>query len=378
MKITVSKNEFYNKLKMVDKVVNSSKTMPQVENFLFIIGTNFVVTGSDISGIISGKVGTVSIENPKGTTIKLLAEKTIMNALKELPEQPIEVNINENSLRIIVSYKNGNQDGDGSFELQGKDAAAFPEMKVDDERTDVRIEKSILIEGFRSVISFVASDELRPVIGGICFEAKTDNLVFVATDGNMLSLREYPVEDYPDFSVIVPAKAAKLITYILSESKEEEMHVCISNKNISVVTETYTMVYRLVEGRYPAYRNVLPKTHNTSIKVSSEEIQSVIRRVSLFANRNSLLLVIDINSGVIKINAEDVDFSVSANETLFAEVVGEPVKIGFHAGRLNEVLGSCTSDDCTIDLIDANKAAIIRPVGIEGVTLLIMPMLINN
>jgi len=378
MKITVSKNEFYNKLKMVGKVVGSSKTMPQVENFLFVIGTDFIVTGSDISGIISGKVSTVAIENPKGVTIKLLVEKTIMNALKELPEQPIEITIDERTLRIVVAYKNGNKDGDGVFAIQGKDASAFPEMKIDDERTEVRIKKSVLIEGFRSVMSFVANDELRPVMGGICFESKADNLVFVATDGNMLSLREYQVEDYPEFSSIVPAKAAKLITDILSESKEEEMHVSISNKNISVETETYTMVYRLVEGRYPAYRNVLPKTHNTSIKVSSEEIQSVIRRVSVFANRNSLLLVMDINSGIIRINAEDVDFSVSANETLFAEVVGEPVKIGFHAGRLNEVLGSCTSDDCIIELIDANKAAIIRPVGVDGVTLLIMPMLINN
>lgn len=379
MKITVSKNEFYNKLKMVGKVVGSSKTMPQVENFLFEIGPYFIVTGSDISGIISGRISTVAIENPEGYTIKLLAEKTIMNALKELPEQPIEVNINEKSLRIIVSYKNGNQDGDGSFEIQGRDAAAFPEIKVDDERTEVCIEKSVLIEGFRSVMSFVASDELRPVMNGICFESKSDNLVFVATDAQKLSLREYSVTDYPEFSSIIPAKAAKLITDILSESKDDEMHVSISNKNISVETETYTMVYRLVEGRYPAYRNVIPKTHNTSIKISSEEIQSVIRRVSVFANRSSLLLVMDVDSGVIRINAEDVDFSVSANETLFAEVIGEPMKIGFHAGRLNDVLSSCTSsDDCIIELIDSSKAAIIRPVGVDGVTLLIMPMLINN
>lgn len=378
MKITVSKNEFYNKLKMVGKVVGSSKTMPQVENFLFVIGTDFIVTGSDISGIISGKVSTVAIENPKSATIKLLVEKTIMNALKELPEQPIEITIDERTLRIVVAYKNGNKDGDGVFAIQGKDAAAFPEMKVDDERTDVRIEKSVIIEGFRSVMSFVANDELRPVMGGICFESKADNLVFCATNSHILSLREYPSAEYPEFSSIVPAKAAKLITDILSESKEEEICVSISNKNVSVNTENYTMTYRQVEGRYPAYRNVLPKTHNTSIKVSSEEIQAVIRRVSVFANSSSHLLIMNVNSGNLQVNAEDVDYSVSANETLFAEVIGEPVKIGFHAGNMNEVLGSCTSDDCMIELIDASKAAIIRPVGVDGVTLLIMPMLINN
>lgn len=378
MKITVQKNEFYNKLKMVGKVVGSSKTMPQVENFLFVIGTDFIVTGSDISGIISGKVSTVAIENPKGATIKLLVEKTIMNALKELPEQPIEITIDERTLRITVSYKNGNKDGDGVFTIQGKDAAAFPEMKIDDERTEVRIEKSVLIEGFRSVMSFVANDELRPVMGGICFESKTDNLVFVATNSHILSLREYPVSEYPEFSSIVPAKAAKLITDILSESKEEEIQVSISNKNISVNTENYSMTYRQVEGRYPAYRNVIPKTHNTSVKVSSEEIQAVIRRVSVFANSSSHLLIMNVNSGNLQVNAEDVDYSVSANETLSAEVVGNPLKIGLHAGNMNEVLGSCTSDDCTIELIDASKAAIIRPVGIDGVTLLIMPMLINN
>lgn len=377
MKITVSKNEFYNKLKMVGKVVGSSKTMPQVENFLFSIGNGFNVQGSDISGIISGNVTTISINNPNNKVITLLVEKTIMNALKELPEQPIEISIDERTLRIVVAYKNGNKDGDGVFAIQGKDAAAFPEMKIDDERTEVRIEKSVLIEGFRSVMSFVANDELRPVMSGIYFESKTDNLIFVATNSHILSLREYPAE-YPEFSSIVPAKAAKLITDILSESKEEEINVSISNKNISVNTESYTMTYRQVEGRYPAYRNVLPKTHNTSIKVSSEEIQAVIRRVSVFANSSSHLLIMNVNSGNLQVNAEDVDYSVSANETLSAEVVGNPVKIGFHAGNMNEVLGSCTSDDCMIELIDATKAAIIRPVGVDGVTLLIMPMIINN
>lgn len=372
MKITVSKNEFYNKLKMVGKLVGSSKTLPAVENFLFDISEQFVITGSDVSGVISGVVETISIERDSTKPVKFLVDKTLIVALKEMAEQPIELIIDEKKLNITVKYHNG------EFAIQGGSIDAFPIMKICDDHVTILLERRTLIEGIKSVLPFVANDELRPAMNGIYMQYSAGSLAFVATDATMLSVREYTDIEFPDFGSIIPAKAAKMMLDVLNESKDEVMDISIGSKNITISTDIYTLVYRLIEGRYPNFRAVIPKNHDSKLTINTEEFISTVRRVSVFANRNSSLLKLKINGNVINVDAEDTDFSVSASETIFAEYEGNPIHIGFHATRLADVLGVVTSSDCQMKFVDATRAAIIQPVGLEGVTLLIMPMLINN
>lgn len=376
MKITVSKTELYNKLKTVGRIIQRTNTLPQCDYFMFnIVNNELEITGSDSSGIIRGKVNLVDIENPSSLSLKFLVDKPIMEAVKELSEQPIVIEIDEKTFHVKVCYKNGVFDG--GFEMQGCSSDAFPAIVMDDEPISISLERSILLEGLKSALPFIANDTLRPVMNGVYIHSKDDKIIFVATDSNILSLREYPIA-FPEFGTIIPGKTAKMITDIIGESKESQIKISISSKNISVITESYTLIYRLIEGRYPNYRGVIPKEFKSSSTVNISEIKSALSRVIVFANKNSILTTIDVNAGAIQINAQDIDYSTSAAETIFCEFDGDPVKIGFNGNKLIETLSAISSEECVIELTDPSRAAIIHPVGVEGVTLLIMPLTINN
>lgn len=368
MKITVSKRELYNKLKMVDKLVGPSKTLPILENYLFHVENGeMIITGSDASGMIQARVELVSVDTTE--VKKFIVDKTLYAALPELADQPIELIIDDKN-HITVNYANG------KFEIQAMDATAYPTLTMPNESDTHLINRKQLIEGIRTVIPFVANDELRPVMNGVYIESAENKLTFVATDAHVLACREYEYA-LPEFGCIVPAKAAKIILSIIGEYSEEQVKVITSFKNISVKTETYTITYRLIEGRYPKYRNVIPKSHEMVIGIEKAEFLSLIKRVSVFSNVNSKLLKIDFNSSVINVFAQDIDYSISANETMFANFAGS-ITIGFHALRLAEIIIAVETESCDIKLIDPSRAAIINPVGVEGVTLLIMPMTINS
>lgn len=369
MKITVSKRELYNKLKMVDKVVAPSKTLPILENYLFHVENGeMIITGSDASGMIQARVELVSVDTKE--TKRFIVDKTLYAALPKLADQPIELVIDETN-HITVNYANG------KFELQAMDADAFPTLTMPAQADTHLINRKQLIEGIKTVLPFVANDELRPVMNGVYMESSDDGkLTFVTTDAHVLASREYDC-GLPVFGCIIPAKAAKIILSIVAEYAEEQVKVITSLKSISIETATYSIVYRLIEGRYPKFRSVIPKQFNMNVVIDKAEFLALIERVSVFSNISSRLLKINFNASVIDVFAQDIDYSISANETIFAQFDGS-TKIGFHALRLAEVISAVETEQCEIKLIDASCAAIINPVGVDGVTLLIMPMLINS
>ena len=366
MKLKVSKNELYNKLKMVSKVVGPHKTLPVLENYMFDVSDKLVIIGSDGEGLITANIDLIECTGAS----KFIVDRTLFNALAELPEQPIEIVVDE-KLHITVNYSNG------QFEIQGRDADTYPLLTSGNDPITVSVVRKELIEGLKTVLPFTANDELRPVMNGVYVDSKDGKLAFVSTDANVLALREYETGE-DTFSANIPVKACKIIISILSEYADDNVSIVVSNKTVSIETDKYSCVYRLIEGRYPNYRNVIPKDHITDVEFDRSEFLGLLKRVSLFSNISSKLLKLQISEGSIRIDAQDIDFSISATETIFVDVQGEPMTIGFNASRLIDMIGSITSDKCILRLLAPERAGIILPVDIDGVTLLIMSMIINS
>ena len=369
MKIVVSTKELHDKLKMVSKVVGPHKTLPILENYLFDIKNGkLTVTGSNGEGMIQANIELVSAEDGE---IKFILDKTLFSALSELSDQPITLDISANKY-IVVHYANG------KFELQGRNADEFPMIQLPAESNAVSLVRKQVIEGLKTVLPFIANDELRPVMNGVFLQSVKGKLCFVSTDSHCMALREYKVEDLVPFNAIVPGRAAKIILAALLEYKEDNISINVSFKTLSVNTDKYTITYRLIEGNYPKYRSVIPTTHNLKAVVDKNEILSLIRRVSVFSNMNSRLLKFDFGNVVIDVFAQDVDFAIQASETMFGEMDGAPVSIGFNASRLQDVISAIETDNCDIKLISGERACIIQPAQCNSVTLLIMPLLMNN
>ena len=138
---------------------------------------------------------------------------------------------------------------------------------------------------------------------------------------------------------------------------------------------------RLIEGRYPNYNSVIPETNPNQITIDRRSLIGAIRRVSPFASESSQLIRFHIENGQLTLNAEDIDFSTSAKESVICDYAGNAMSIGFKGASMLEILNNLEGDDITIQLADPSRAGVIVPgkqPENEDVLMLIMPMLLND
>lgn len=160
-----------------------------------------------------------------------------------------------------------------------------------------------------------------------------------------------------------------------------EVEIRFDTKNAHFKLANYTMICRQVEGRFPNYNGVIPKTNSYKIIIDRATLLNALKRVSVFSNQASNLVKLDFNGAQIHISAQDIDFSISAEETISCQFEGDPIKIGFKSSFLIEILGNINSPEIIMELSDASRAGLILPFENENneeILMLLMPMLLND
>lgn len=363
--IKVQKSELHAKLRLVGRITQPGKVNPATEWFLISAGGNSLrVTGTDISGSMSASVSCVEVSQEAEFCIDA---KKMLDALAELPDQPLTIHVND--FRVTVQYASG------QFEIAPLDKDLFPKYPHDENGVCINLKKQIFADGIRQTINCVANDELRPVMNGVFIETKDNKLSFVATNAHVLALCEFDFETTAEVSAIIPKQASKLISAMLVVC-DEEVKVWISEKTISLCSGEYAIHYRLIDGRFPNYRAVIPQAEK-SVIVHKPTFLGALKRSALFANQTTSLLELNLDCNVLTIMCQDIDCSRSAKEDVSVDYADEKFAIGFDANRLISLVSSVDTEICTLHFLEPSRATLITP-DTPGVTLLIMPMLLNS
>ncbi len=142
-----------------------------------------------------------------------------------------------------------------------------------------------------------------------------------------------------------------------------------------------TFVCRLIEGSYPNYNAVIPTNNPNKVLVDRIELLNGIKRVAICSNPTTNLIRMDIAQNRINLTAQDIDFSLSANETISCSYDGTPITIGFKSTFLVEILSNIDTPTVVIELADSTRAGVFKPVyddkQASETLMLIMPMMIN-
>ena len=152
-------------------------------------------------------------------------------------------------------------------------------------------------------------------------------------------------------------------------------------RNAVFTLESYRMVCRLIEGRYPNYNSVIPQNNPYKVTVDRLQLLGALRRVSIFSSQASSLIKLRMQENLIVISAQDIDFSTSAEETLVCQYAGNPMSIGFKSTFLIDILNNISADEIVIELADPSRAGVIIPVEQEeneDLLMLLMPMMLND
>lgn len=374
MRFTVSSTALSSKLNMLAKVIGSKNSLPILDSFLFQIANGeMTVTASDSDNIIKSKI---ELTDNEGEGEFCVPNRVILDALKELPEQPLNFEVDTDTFAIKIVYQNG------LYNFTGQNAQEYPTTQsMGDGCTTVTLPTEVLIDNISRSLFATANDELRPVMNGIYFDLTPDALAIVASDGHKLvRSKNFNIKSEIPASFNLPKKPAGLLKNILSKDGDDVI-IKFNDRSAEITFNDGVLKCRLIDGRYPNYNSVIPTNNPCEATVDRKGLQSALRRVLPFASESSQLVRFHLEPGRFEVSSEDIDFSTSAKEVLACEYVGTPISIGFKGSSLMEILSNLTSDQVIIRLADPSRAGIVVPAEQpenEDILMLIMPMLLND
>lgn len=375
MRFTVSSSALSSKLNMLAKVIGSKNSLPILDCFLFQVANGEMsITASDSDNVIKS---TLALTDHDGEGEFCVPNRVILDALKELPEQPLHFDVDAagEAVAIKIVYQNG------LYNFTGQSAEEYPRTQsMNDACTTISLPTEMLINNISRSLFATANDELRPVMNGIYFDLTADALAIVASDGHKLvRSKNFTIKSESPSAFNLPKKPASLLKNILSKDGDDAI-IKFDDRSAEIQFTDGVMRCRLIDGRYPNYNSVIPNNPN-EVTVDRRGLQSALRRVLPFASESSQLIRFHIESGRFEVSSEDIDFSTSAKEQLSCEYNGSPISIGFKGSSLMEILSNLISDNIIIQLADPSRAGIIVPAEQpenEDILMLIMPMLLND
>src|SRR5215204_808791 len=371
MKFIVSSSQLLKQLQHIAGVINANTVLPILEDFLFEIDNNkLTVVATDLETVMRIRMDIESKEPGK----VCIPAKILMDSLKNIAEQPLTFSIDKN-FGIEITSDNG------KYKVMGENPDNFPKEPVADDSNSFTMSSTALVTAINKSLFAVSNDDLRPAMTGVFFELNKDYIQFVATDAHRLvRYKRTDVSCPKQESFIVPKKPLTLLKSALP-SNEDEITISYNSNHLFVKHGTTQMSCRLIDARFPDYKVVIPADNPYKMTVVKTDFQSALRRVSVFSNKSTNQVALNITGSELQLAAQDVDFSFEGNERMKCQYDGEDLVIAFNAKFLIEMLSAADSSEVTIELSTSTKAGIIKPNeqdDSEELLMLVMPLMLNT
>ena len=371
MKFIVSTTSLLKSLQTINGVINSNSVLPILEDFLFEINKGkLTIFATDLETSMSTELKVEAKDNGRIA----IPARIFLDTLKTLPEQPLTINVDEKTFGVEITSETG------KYKLSGENPDDFPKIPQPEAVTEINIPSSALSYAIAKTIFAVSSDDLRPAMTGVLFQISNEGMTFVSTDAHKLvKLNRSDVKAAKSAQFIVPKKALGLLKGALPAS-DAPVNVSYNKSNAFFIFDNTKLICRLIDANYPDYNAVIPQNNPNKLSINRLEFQNAMRRISIYSNKTTYQVILNIAGSELKISAQDLDFSNEANERLTCNYEGGDMDIAFNARFLIEMLGVLDSDDIEIELSTPTRAGILRPTeknANEDLLMLVMPVMIN-
>lgn len=374
MRFIVSSSLLSKNLSALSGVLNTSNTLPILDDFLFELKEDsLLITASDLETTMTVSIPLDKSEDPGSVTIPA---KILIDTLKTFSDIPVQFTINKETLGVEISA------GDGKYKLSGHKSDEFPVAPELENTVKVDVDSELLVNAINKTLFAAGNDELRPVMSGVFFELTPDDITCVATDAHKLvRYRRTDFSAVDSASFIMPRKPLNQLKNIMGLT-EGDVAVEYNQTNAIFSFDNVKMTCRLIDGKYPNYDVVIPSDNPNKLTVDRVSLLNSIRRVAIFANQSTHQVRFKISGKELVLAAEDIDFSNEAKERLTCSYEGEDMEIGFNSRFLQEMLNNIDSEEIIIEMSAPNRAGIMHPIGgdneNEDILMLVMPVMLNQ
>lgn len=373
MKFTIESPGLLKVLNDLAKVVPAKATLPILSCFLLEAKDNLLrITASDSEIALRGLVKPDSIEGVGKTCVNA---KLLLDLIRTLPAGPVVFDQKDES-SVDISW------GSGQSSMPLFDAADYPVIAAPP-KTASRFETTseTLQEGIAKTIFAVGTDESKPVLCGLYFDMQPQDSYIVASDSRKLVCYSFKTPGQESkASFILPSKGANILKGILP--KETPVKVVFDEKNAKVVFGAIEMITRLVTGKYPNYRSIVPTQNENILNVDREKLLGTLRRMAVLADKKATLVKVNLSFNSMDITSEDLSLKTRGTEKVEADYDGADMSIALSIPTMVETLSSVSAEKVEIRLKDKRKAVLIQPSedvrSTEPYEAVVMPYAINN
>ena len=372
MRFIVTSSTLLKNLQQISGVISANTVLSVLEDFLFELrGNTLTLTATDLETMMRVNM---EVNDSEGEGSICIPSKILGDYLKNLPEQPITFNINEHDLSIEMSSDVG------KYRIGGEKSDDFPREPAPGDTTAFTMPSHVLLECISKTIFAVSTDTLRPAMTGVFFELETNGISFVSTDAHRLvQFRRNDINCPAKDGFVVPRKPLQQLRATLP-ADETVLQLAYNSSHLFVSSERLSLSCRLIDARFPDYKAVIPVDNPYKLTLNRQEFIGALRRVSIFANKTTNQVVLDINGNALQISAQDIDFSYEGKEMLSCQYSGEDMKIAFNAKLMLEMVNNIDGVEIQVDLSTPSRAGIFRSidkVDNEDILMLLMPLMVG-
>lgn len=373
MKVSVSQQNLAHGLSIVSRAVASRSTLPVLSNVLLATDEGRLrLSATNLEMGITCWVG-AKIEEEGSITIPA---RTLTDLVNTLPNEILWLTLNARTQSLEIKCTTTSSD------IKGIDAQEFPPMPVPDPDAGVSLNVADLKEMIQQVVFAASTDEARPVLLGAQLTINENEMTMAAADGFRISVKTatLPTPIPAPVSVIVPAKALTELARIAVDGEQTVTMTIPSGRGQVIFTlKDVEIASQLIEGKFPDFHQIIPKNFKTRTVISTSGLLKACKQVEVFAREGSnvarlnLKPVGDDQISIVEMNAANEETG-SSDVVMDATIEGIPLLIAFNVRFLREVLEVVKSPNVALETTAANTPGVIRPMGDESFTHVIMPM----
>ncbi len=361
MKLQVTQENLSKALSTVARVANTRGTLPILANVLLktqnnrlsIAATNLDIAITQYCGAKVKEDGSITIP-----------ARLMQDFISSLPESVINLELTDNKLHITTDQYQS--------VINGIAAEDFPVMPAIDDGKQFTISGSELKRSLQQVVFAASNDEARPVLTGVYMHTHNKELHIAATDSYRLAAKTMTnLKD--DVDLLIPVSAMQDVLRIVNDH-EGPVIVTYNDQQVLFKAGDVELVARLIEGKYPDYQKLVPKTFTYTAKVKRADLINITKVSSLFARESAGSVKITIDEDKNTLSIRSIASQVGENTASAEGEITGSSEVTVNSRYLLDALNAFHGEGITFSFNGKLEAVVLSDSTEKDYTHLIMPL----
>lgn len=274
----------------------------------------------------------------------VVSAKHFSELIRKLPDETLSISKNNSNNTVKISSAKS------EFHLHLINEDEYPKFPTINAEQSITINDTMLKELIKKTIFSCSTDEARPLFTGILVEVDNEKITFVGTNTHRLAIKSLPYNSNETISMIIPSKVLTEIARNLNNEIPQQVTLSLLKNQIMAVIDNIVIVSRLIEGKFPDYRRVIPPKFSITSKVNVKELAGAVERVALFSTDGDYSVIkMSVSENEIIISSSSPDVG-TGKEVISCHSEGDELNVAFNSKYILDILKNLESEQVTLSM----------------------------